>query len=85
MANARALNVIIVDTSATFAINSQVEAIKYIGFTDGTAAIKEQNDSGTQLWEASGTTTFVDQVCIKSPKGLRVNVTNGAKVYLYLK
>ena len=85
MANHRQQNVIFVDTTADFADQQEIEAIKYVGNTSGTAIVKEQNTSGVALWQEAGTANVFNQVCIRSPKGIRVEVTNGAKVYIYLK
>lgn len=85
MANTRAGNVILVDTSATFSDVRSVKTIKYIGATSGTAIIKKTDTNGKNLWEESGDSTVYNQdVCIRCATGLRVEVTNNAKVYLYL-
>lgn len=86
MANAKEGNVIYVDTDdTTLASAKYVEAIKYIGNTSGTATIKAGTSSGDLMWEESGTANVFNEVCIHSPDGLHVAVTNGAKVYIYLK
>jgi hypothetical protein len=85
MANTRAGNVILVDTSATFSDIRSVKSIKYIGNTNGTATLKKTDTNGNALWQESGTANIHDaNVCIKCPTGIRVEVTNSAKVYLYL-
>jgi len=84
MANHRVGNVIFVDTSADFAGVLHVKALKYIGITSGTATIKKTNTSGNVMWQASGTADSQEDVSLRSFNGLRVEVTNGAKVYVYL-
>ncbi len=86
MSNVRKGNVIKVDTSATFAENLTVVAIKYMGNTSGTATIKLPDSSGVQVWEADGTSDLWEaNHFIRAPKGLAVAVTNGAVIYLYCK
>lgn len=84
MANTRAGNVIRVDTSADFSDVRSIKGIKYVGDTNGTAVIKKENTSGNRLWERSGTNQQFDEACIRCNTGIRVEVTNGAVVYLYL-
>lgn len=86
MANHYSANVIFVDTTAaTYDGPKRIESVKYIGNTSGTAAIQSKDSNGKTLWEADGTADFVDDVCIFSAEGIYVTVTNGAKVYIYLK
>lgn len=86
MANVRARNVIIVDTSAQFTENLTILAIKYIGAASGTASVKEETTSGAVLWEESGTSNVHNlSVPIWAPKGIYVTVTNSAKLYIYCK
>jgi hypothetical protein len=86
MANHRTANVLFVDTTGDFPGIFHVKAIKYIGSTSGTALIKKTNTSGKVLWEARGAADLqADHLILRSPAGLRVEVTNGASVYLYLK
>lgn len=83
MANHRQANVIFCDTDETFEGVRQVMTVRYIGAASGTAVIKD-SDSSENLWEASGTEDDSDFVQISNSHDLRVEVTNGAKVYLYL-
>lgn len=86
MANTRAANVIMVDTTA-FTLDQTVivSSVKYIGNTSGTAVITTGiTGSGSRIYENSGATTQpVDEICAKTD-GLHVALTNGAKVYIYL-
>lgn len=86
MANTYAANVIFVDTTAaTYEGAKYVCAVKYVGNTSGTAAIKKRDASGQTLWAADGTADFTEDVDIVSTQGIHVTVTNGATVYIYLK
>lgn len=85
MANTRAGTVLRVDTSATFAEVRDIVAVKYIGAASGTAVIKNENTSGAQVWEEAGTSNVFNEVKISCSKGVRVEVTNSAVVYLYMK
>lgn len=86
MANHQAENVIFVDTTgASFEGPKYIEKIKYLGASSGTAKIQEESASGKSLWEGDGTTDSVEEICINAKKGIYVTVTNGAKVYIYLK
>ncbi len=86
MANAQEGNVIFIDTTAaTYSGAKYIEAIKYIGNTSGTATIQAGGSSGVTLWQESGTANVFNQVCIHSPDGLYIVVTNSAKVYIYLR
>ncbi len=86
MANTYAANVIFVDTTAaTYSGPKYICAVKYIGNTSGTAAIQKNDVSGKVLWEADGTADITEDIDIFSSGGIYVTVTNGAKVYIYLK
>jgi hypothetical protein len=87
MANTREGNVIFVDTDdSTFSGPLYIESVKYIGNTSGTANIKDTNDSGDVFWEESGANNTYNQgLNIRAVGGIFVNVTNSAKVYIYLK
>lgn len=86
MANTRAGNVVRVDTTANFTDIKSIRGIKYIGNTSGTARVEKWNAAGTGnlLWEADGTTDVFEEVSIRCNVGVRVEVTNGAAVYIYL-
>lgn len=85
MANYQRENVIYVDTTnATFSGNIRIKGIKYVGAASGTANIKVENNSGANLWEASGDVEVFEEACIRSMRGINVNVTNSAAVYIYL-
>ena len=86
MANAKEGNVWYIDTDNTVIPGPvQIESIKYIGNTSGTANIKSENDSGSIMWEEEGTANIFDAgLCIRTNKDVHVNVTNGAVVYIYL-
>jgi hypothetical protein len=86
MSNTLSANVIRVDTSANFTNATNIVAIKYIGAANGTAVVESNGtDSDLKLWEESGTSNAFNQVYIRDNKGVRVEVTNSAVVYLYLK
>lgn len=86
MANSRAANVIRVDTTADFEGPINISAIKYIGAESGSAVIEANgSDSDLKLWEESGASNTFNQVCIRDARGVRVEVSNNAVVYLYLK
>ena len=83
MANHRQANVIFADTTATFDGVRQVMSIRYVGVA-GDAATVTDATSGNVLWEASGAAQESDTVDISGAGNLRVEITNTAKVYLYL-
>lgn len=88
MANARADNVIYVDTSAGFAGPLNICGIKYIGNTSGTALIESGSSAsgGVDLWNESGANILpVDDVDIVANNGIYVTLANSAKIYIYLK
>lgn len=87
MANHRKENVIFVDTTADFTGIYHIESIKYIGNTSGTAVVNlDTNADAKAVWQASGANDLsADEVCIKAQKGFGVTLTNGAKIYIYLK
>jgi hypothetical protein len=89
MSNTRAGNVIRVDTSANFTDVRNIETIKYIGASSGTAvitkAVAAADNSGNKLYEASGTSNeLAHGLEIRCPTGVYVAVSNSAVVYLYL-
>lgn len=85
MANARKANVLYVDTDNYNPTDHLViKSIKYIGNTSGTANIKHKDDSGQILWEESGATNTFNECRIVCPQGIYVNLTNSAKVIIYL-
>lgn len=86
MANSRAGNVVVVDTTGTtVAEGIHIVGIKYIGAASGTATLKAGSSSGNPLWEESGTANVFNQVDIKEKDGVHVILGTTAKVYLYLK
>lgn len=86
MSNYRDGNVVVVDTSAAFTDIRNVESIKYIGASNGTASIKVESSSGQIIWEEAGSTNVYNaEVDLRSDKGIYVTVSNSAKVYLYVK
>lgn len=86
MANAYSANVVFVDTDATaLPYAKRICGIKYIGNASGTLTIKSNGATGGKvIWEESGATNVYNQVEIVDTLGVFVNLTNGAKVYLYL-
>jgi hypothetical protein len=88
MANTRARNVVIVDTTGAISGNLTICGIKYVPLgTTPSATIKEASSSGTVLWEDSGSTNVWNPECeIKCPEGIYVTLAGtGTKVYLYCK
>jgi hypothetical protein len=86
MANARAANVIFVDTTAyTLDQKCKIRAVKYIGNASGTAAISVGTaGTGTVIWQEAGTNNLgVDEICARVD-GFYVTLTNSAKVIIYL-
>lgn len=86
MANARAGNVIFVDTTGyTLDQILKIRAVKYIGNTSGTAVITMgTSGSGTIIWQETGSNnTAADEICARID-GFHVALTNGAKVIIYL-
>ncbi len=84
MANARAANVLIVDTSAQFDGQHRVCGVKYIGNTNGTASIKADSSAGVVVYEADGTADIFEDIRAALNHGMYVTITNGAKLYIYL-
>lgn len=85
MANHSTGNVIYVDTTdSEFTYARSIVNVKYVGAANGTAIIKDLG-SGLSVWERSGTNQVLDDVCIRCPQGIEVEVTNGTAVYVYLK
>lgn len=85
MANSYDGNVHRIDTTDTeLPATRSVKGVKYVGAASGTATIKELG-SGNTLWEHSGDVIIFDDVCIRADKGIEVEVTNGAVVYVYEK
>jgi len=64
-----------------------IQAIKYIGASNGTALITAGTASGgVSLWEQAGTANWSDsEISIKNGRGVYITITNAAKVYIYLK
>ncbi len=84
--NTYSANVRRIDTSANFSGAIEIVGIKYIGNTSGTAQIESGGtDSDLLLWQESGSSNVYNEVNIRDMRGVRVEVTNGAVVYLYLK
>ena len=84
MANSRDSGVLFVDAASTsFNEGMEIQGVKYIGNTAGTAIISNRNSSDP-LWEESGTSNAYDNVKIKASEGITVTITNGAAVYIYL-
>lgn len=87
MANYREGNVVFVDTTdAAFPSVKFIKSIKYIGSASGTATVKGGGVTGGDIvWEESGAANAYNaEVNINDTEGVFVQVTNGAKVYLYL-
>ena len=84
MANHRQANVIFVDTTEDFLDVRYVRAVKYIGAAASTAKIVADGSGGDDLWEENATTNSYDEVFIRNSKGIRVEITGTAKVYLYV-
>jgi hypothetical protein len=62
-----------------------IEAIKYIGNATGTVTIT-CTQSGKTLWQEAGTANLSsDYAPIFAGGGITVALTNGAKVFIYLK
>lgn len=87
MANTYANNVIFVDTTnADYDMQAKICAVKYVGSSSGTAEILSGTGAGgAKLWEQDGTSDAFEEASIRADNGFRVNVTNGATVYIYLK
>jgi hypothetical protein len=87
MANSYADNVIFVDTTnADYDMQAKICGIKYIGASSGTAEILSGTGAGgASLWEQDGNSNIFEEVDIRADNGFRVNVTNSATVYIYLK
>lgn len=87
MANTRANNVIVVDTSAAFEGPLYIKAVKYVAGAGASPAanIKQESATGTTIYEASGSGNLFEQACINAASGAYVTITDGAKLYLYLK
>lgn len=84
MANTRHGNVIRVDTTdSLFTDARNIEGIKYVGASSGTATIKGIDGVKT-IWVHTGDVIVFDEVCIRTADGVEVEVTNSAVVYLYL-
>jgi len=86
MANARANNVIFVDTTAyTLDQTVKIRAVKYIGNTSGTVSISVGTaGTGTVIWQETGTNNLsVEEICARVD-GFHVAITNGAKAIIYL-
>lgn len=87
MANSYTDNVIFVDTSP-FTLDAQVtiQSLKYRGNTNGTAVVRGGTASDAPVYyENDGADDDNFDTCIRSKQGIRVEVTNGATIYLYLK
>lgn len=86
MANTRAGNVIIVDTSAAFEDARYIKAIRYeAGTGTPTVTIKKGSSSGTVMYFADGANDLFEQVSIASPQGIHVTLAGtGTKAYIYL-
>jgi hypothetical protein len=86
MANTRDCNVIRVDTDATFAESLIICGIRYIAGTSGSVVIKAESASGVTLYENDNSADEFNEVFIRAPKGVNVNVEGtGTVVYLYCK
>jgi hypothetical protein len=87
MANARTGNVIFVDADNTAVTEAlSIKSIKYIGAASGTATIKLGGTSGSVIWEESGSANVWNpNVEIYAREGIYVDLTNSAKIYIYLK
>lgn len=97
MANRRKANVIYVDTSVTLTDVRRVRSIKFIGDLGTSADITSLKtdhtvDTGNLLWEQEGSQDIQGlpldvmntDLDIREMSGIRVNVSGGAVVYLYL-
>lgn len=85
MANYRRGNVLFVDTTdSVFTDIRNIKGVKYLGASNGTANIKCAQ-SGSILWQTSGTNDLFNDVCIRNPNGIEVEVTNSATILIYVK
>lgn len=97
MANYRRANVQYVDTSATFADIRRICAIKFIGDLGSAANVTPlksdgSEDTGKLIWENGGSQDTQGEplqeldadIDITAMDGIKVNVSGGAVVYLYL-
>lgn len=86
MANVYDVGVHFVDTDdTTISGKVYISAIKYIGNASGTVVIKSGSSSGDTIWQESGASNVFNQVCISAKDGIHIAITNGAKVFIYLK
>ncbi len=86
MANYREASVVFCDTTGmTVLEGKEVCGVKYIGNTNGTATIKHGGSGGDVIYEAAGTASIFEDVHFTSNDGIYIEVTNGAKLYVYLK
>lgn len=85
MANARARNVIFIDSTGTFQGARKVRAVKYYGAITSSVTIREKDSSGTVLWKEDGSGDVFQEVLIESPDGIHVTVTGTAEAHIYLK
>lgn len=90
MANARAANVLRIDTDdTTISDKVIIRGIKFIGGSGAsTVTIKDSTSSGTTLYAGAATAAqhVFEDVCIKPSKNIHIALTGtGAVVYLYLK
>lgn len=97
MANYRRGSVQYVDTSAIFTDIRRVVTVKFIGDLGSAANITPlktdgTEDTGKKIWEQTGSEDVqglplevVDHdLCIHDTTGVKVNVSGGAVLYLYL-
>lgn len=83
MANAWGANVLLVDTTAAFAIPMRICSIRYEAGSSGSITIKETDSSGTVVFFCDDTADGTHRVNIRTTKGIHVTCTNSAKVYIY--
>ena len=86
MANYSSANVIFVDTTAfTYAGSVRICGIKYVGASTSSLTIRgNASSTGPILWTDPGTTTKFEQIEIVDNKGIYVELTGTASVFIYL-
>lgn len=87
MANARAANVIVVDTTAQFSEHLRICGIKYEAGTDTpSVTVKSETSAGTIVYFVDGANDIFEQVHIQNTRGFHVAIAGtGTKAYIYLK
>lgn len=85
MANAWGGNVLVVDTTAAFAIPLRIKKIRYEAAASGPAVtIRETDSNGTIVFFCDDANDGTHDVCIKTTKGIHVTIAGtGTKAFLY--